>query len=83
MPLTTAERATLVAAIEAIPVSDVDVPALQAALAAAEATIAQHVATIATQAATIEALTLESSEREAKLINARAAATDLIAGIDA
>lgn len=83
MPLTTAERDTLVAAINAIPVSDVDVPALLVQLAAAEATIAQHVATIASQAATIDALTLESSALEAKLINARAAATDLIAGIDA
>jgi len=66
MPLTTSERATLVAAIEAIPVSDVDVPALQAALAAAEATIA-------TQASTIEALTFGANQLEQKIVNGRAA----------
>lgn len=47
MPLTTSERTTLIAAVTSIPVSDVDVGALQAQLAAANETIAQLNAKIA------------------------------------
>lgn len=69
MPLTTAERATLEAAINAIPVSDVDVAALQSQLAAAQATIA-------TQNATIEALTYGVNQLEARIAAGRARIAD-------
>jgi cell division protein FtsB len=66
MPLTTSERATLVAAIEAIPVSDVDVAALQQQLQEAQATIASL-------SAENEALIYGIGQLEAKVVAARAA----------
>lgn len=65
MPLTTAEQATLLAAVNAIPVSDVDVGALQQQLAEAQATIA-------TQASTIEALNYGIGQMEARILAGRA-----------